>query len=135
MRIPRFTLIDLIAVVTAAAVGLGWVAWAAPGRSGPAMIVIGPLVGILWQRGRGGRGILGGLLGGAAYALSGLVLFATGPHGTGSPSMSTMANWPIQVFFMTAVCLVFGTVLGIVAWLASTAMRPWGTPDPLRLRD
>jgi hypothetical protein len=94
------------------------------------MIVIGPLVGILWQRSRGGRGILGGMLGGAAYALFGLIFFVTGPHGTGSASMATMANWPVQVVIMTAVCLVFGTVSGIVAWLAATLMRSLGTPNP-----
>ena len=64
---PRrhLTLIDLMAAVGAAALALGWIVWTAPGRAGPALIIIGPIVGILWDRWRGGRGLLGGALGGA----------------------------------------------------------------------
>jgi hypothetical protein len=62
---PRrhLTLIDLMAAVLAAALGLAWVVSTARGRAGPAMIVIGPLIGILYHRWRGGRGMLDGALG------------------------------------------------------------------------
>jgi hypothetical protein len=49
----HLTLIDLMAAVGAAALGLGWVVSVAPGRTGPALIIIGPLVGILCDRWRG----------------------------------------------------------------------------------
>jgi hypothetical protein len=52
----NLTLIELMAAVGAAALGLAWVASTAPGRAGPALIVIGPLVGILCDRWRGGTG-------------------------------------------------------------------------------
>jgi len=116
-----------MAAVGAAAVGLTWVVSEAPGRAGPALIVIGPLVGILYDRWRGGRGILGGTLGGAAYAGFGLIMLATGPHWPGGAGLSTMAmaNWPVQVVIMTAICLTFGTLMGVAAWLAAAVMgRP-----------
>lgn len=61
----QLTLIELMAAVVAAALGLAWIVSTAPGRAGPALIVIGPLIGILHHRWRGGRGILGGEPGGA----------------------------------------------------------------------
>lgn len=126
----RLSLIDMMAAVVAAGVGLACVAWAAPGRAGPALIVIGPLVGILWHRGRGGRGILGGVLGGAGYAGVGLVSFFTATPGSNRAGPSTMANWPIQLVYMTAVCLAFGTCMGAVAWLAAAAMGRPRAPAP-----
>ena len=81
----RLTLIDLIAAVGAAGLGLACVGSLAPGRAGPALIVIGPLVGILWDRRRGGGGIFGGALGGGVHAGVGRLDFVTGPHGPGRP--------------------------------------------------
>ena len=46
----HLTLIDLMAAIGATAFGLAWVVWVAPGRVVPALIVIGPLVGILCDR-------------------------------------------------------------------------------------
>jgi hypothetical protein len=124
MMRPRhhFTLIDLMAAVGAAALGLGWVVSVAPGRAGPALVVIGPLIGILCHRWRGGRGILGGTLGGTAYAGFGLIMLVTGPHRPGGAALSSMADWPVQVVIMTAICLTFGTLMGVAAWLAAAAM-------------
>jgi hypothetical protein len=125
----RLTLIDLMAAIGATGLGLAWVNWVAPGRAGPNLIVIGPLVGILWHRQRGGRGILGGTLGGAAYAGFGLLYFFTGPHGRGSASPSTMANWPFQLVVMTISCLAFGASMGIAAWLGAAALGRPRSPD------
>jgi hypothetical protein len=115
---PRrhLTLIDLMAAVGAAALALGWVVWAAPGRVAPALSVIGPLVGILWDRWRGCRGILGGALGGAAYAGVGLIWLVAGPNGPGR-----LAH-PLEVVIMIAFCLIFGTLMGVAAWLVAAMM-------------
>jgi hypothetical protein len=118
----HLTLIDLMAAIGAAALGLAWVVSEAPGRAGPALIVIGPLVGILCDRWRGGRGILGGTLGGAAYAGIGLIWTITGPHWPGGAGLSSMADWPVQMVIMTAICLTFGTLMGVVAWLVAAMM-------------
>jgi len=118
----RLTLMDLMAAVGAAGLGLGWVVSTAPGRAGPALIVIGPLVGILCDRWRGGRGILGGTLGGAAYAGFGVIMLVTGPHWPGGAGLSSMADWPVQVVIMTAICLTFGTLMGVAAWLVAAMM-------------
>jgi hypothetical protein len=124
MMRPRrhLTLIDLMSAVVAAALCLAWVVSVAPGRAGPTLIVIGPLIGILCHRWCGGRGILGGALGGAAYAGSGLIWLVTGPHKPGGAAFSTMADWPLQVVIMTAVSLAVGTLMGLTAWLAATVM-------------
>jgi hypothetical protein len=80
MRTRRhLTLIDLMAAVGAAALALGWIVWIAPDRAAPALIVIGPLAGILCDRWRGCRGMLGGALGGAAYAGLLLIWMVTRP--------------------------------------------------------
>ncbi len=93
----HLALVDLMAAVVAAALGLGWVVWVAPGRAVPMLIVIGPLTGILSDRWRGGRGIIGGALGGAAYAGVGLIMLVTGPHGPGRlgsrRSRTGLFNW------------------------------------------
>jgi hypothetical protein len=121
---PRrhLTLIDLMATVVAAALGLGWVVSSARGRAGPALIVIGPLIGILCDRWRGGRGILGGAAGGAVYAGVGLIWLVTGPHSPSGAALLRMADWPVQVVIMTAVSLAVGTLMGLAAWLAAAAM-------------
>jgi hypothetical protein len=123
------TLTDLMAAVGAAGLGLAWVHWDAPGRAEPALIVIGPLVGILWHRWLGGRGVLGGALGGAAYAGLGLLDLVTGPHGPGRPGLSDLRDWPVQVIGMTTVCVACGTGMGVVAWLWATAMGRPRTPE------
>jgi len=115
-------LIDLMAAIGAAALGFGWVAWVAPGRAGPGLIVVGPLVGILCDRWRGGRGILGGTLGGAAHAVLGVIMLITGPHWPGGAALSSMADWPAQVVVMTAICITFGSLMGVAAWLAAAVM-------------
>jgi hypothetical protein len=123
----RLTLIDLLATVAAAALGMGFLVWVAPPPPGvPAPIIIFwlivPLVGILWDRWRGCTGILGGVLGGAAEAGFGLIMLVTGPHGPGWPGLSSIANWPVQVVIMTAAFLTFGTLMGVAAWLAAAMM-------------
>jgi hypothetical protein len=118
----RLTLMDLMAAVGAAGLGLSWVVSTAPGRAGPTLIVVGPLVGILCDRGRGGRGILGGTLGGAAYAGFGVIMLVTGPHRPGGAGLSSMADWPLQLVIMTAICLTFGTLMGVAAWLVAAVM-------------
>ena len=47
--------------------------------------IIVPLVGILWDRWCGCRGILGGALGGVAEAGFALIWVVTGPHRPGFP--------------------------------------------------
>ena len=83
----RLTRIDVMTAVGSAALGLSCVDQVSPGRLGPALIVVGPLLGILWDRRRGGRGIVGGALGGAVYAGSCKIVFFSGraPRGA-SPS-------------------------------------------------
>jgi hypothetical protein len=115
----RLKLIDIISAVGSASLALALIHWAAPGRTEPALIVVGPLLGILWDRGRGGRGILGGTVGGVAHAGFCLLYFFTGPHGSGSASPLTMANWPVPMVYMTSVCVAFGTLMGLIAWLGA----------------
>jgi|GEM_PF-2662600 len=129
-RVGRLTLIDLIAAVGATALALAWLKSVAPGRSGPALIVIGPLVGIVFHRWRGGRGVIGGTVGGAAYAGIVMLDFFTGPHGPHRPGPSTMANWPAQLLIMTTICLVFGTTMGLTTWLWAAAMGRARAPAP-----
>ena len=118
----RLTLMDLMAAVGAAGLGLAWVVSTAPGRAGPAMIVIGPLLGILCDRWRGGRGILGGTLGGAAYAGFALILLVAGPHWQRDAGLSSMADWAVVIFNMTAICLILCTLIGVAAWLVAEVM-------------
>jgi hypothetical protein len=121
---PRrhLTLIDLMAAVVAAALCLAWVVSTARGRAGPAMIVIGPLIGILYHRWRGGRGILGGALGGAIYGGVGLIELARrdGP--------GWIAKRPVEVAIMLTICLAVGTLMGLAAWLAAAIMGRSSAP-------
>jgi len=123
----RLTLIDLMATVAAAALGMGFLVWVAPPPPGvPALIVIFwlivPLVGILWDRRRGCTGILGGVLGGAAEAGFALIMLVTGPHWPGGAGLPTVVDLPVQVVIMTAAFLTFGTLTGVAAWLAAAMM-------------
>jgi hypothetical protein len=112
----RLTLIDLMAAVGAAALALGWIVWAAPGRAAPALISIGPLAGILWDRWRGGTGIPGGALGGAAYAGFVLVWKLT------RHEPSVIASGSVPLVFSIAGCSLFGTLMGVAAWLVAAIM-------------
>jgi hypothetical protein len=124
-RRPRLTLIDLMAAIGAAALGLALIACAAPGQVAPTMMVIAPLVGILWGRRRGGRGILGGALGGLAHAAISLPFFVLGPLRAG------VVDWPAKYAGATAVCVAFGAMMGVAAWLVAAAMgRPVGHAAP-----
>jgi hypothetical protein len=122
----HLTLIDLMAAVGAAALGMGFIVWDAPPPGVRALFrsfwVIVPLVGILWDRWRGCRGILGGALGGAVEAGFALIMLVTGPHGRGMPGLSSIADWPVQVVIMTAAFLTFGTLMGVAAWLVAAMM-------------
>jgi hypothetical protein len=118
----RLTLIDLMAAVGAAALGLAWVVSVAPGRAGPALIVVGPLIGIVCHRWHGDRGILGGALGGAACAGLGLIMLDTGRRGPGGAGLSSIADWSAWVVIMRAICLTVGTLMGVATWLAAAAM-------------
>ncbi|WP_406699313.1 hypothetical protein V5E97_10620 [Singulisphaera sp. Ch08] len=126
----HLTLIDLLAVVGATGLGLAWVKWVAPpDRSDAALIVLGPVVGILWHRLRGGRGILGGTLGGAAYAGIFLLYFFMGPQG------SKLAGWTFKmkamfIILISLSCAFTGTVLGVAAWLMAAAMGRPRAPKP-----
>jgi hypothetical protein len=124
----HFTLIDLMAAIGATAFGLAWVVWVAPGRVAPMLIVIGPLLGILCDRWRGGRGVLGGTLGGAIYAGTGLIWLIFGPYRPRAAGLSSIVDWFIQMFIITAVSLIFGTLMGVVAWLAAAMMGRSAAP-------
>ena len=118
----HLTLIDLMAAVVAAALGLGWVVSVAPGRAGPALIIIGPLVGVLWDRCRGGRGHLWRDSG------RGDVCGFRADHAGHWPTLARRGRSvvdggrPVQVIIMTAICLTFGTLMGVAAWLAAAGM-------------
>lgn len=117
---PRLTLVDLMAATGACAFGLAITTWSAPGHDAPALMVVAPLGGILWDRRRGGRGIRGGALGGLAHAGICLPFFIAGPVRAGLPGW-----WPVGYVGVTVVCMAFGAMMGVVAWLGALAMgRP-----------
>ena len=126
----QLTLIDLMAAVVAAALGMGFIVWDPPPLGVRALFrsfwVIVPLVGILWDRWRGGRGILGGALGGAAYAGFLLIWMIAGPHGPGLPQFPivpySIANRLIHVVSLIGSGLIFGTLMGVAAWLVAAMM-------------
>jgi hypothetical protein len=126
----HLTLIDLMAAVGAAALGMGFIVWDAPPSGVRALFrsfwVIVPLVGILWDRWRGCMGILGGALGGAAYAGFLLIWMVAGPHGPGLPQFPivpySIANRLIHVVSLIGSGLIFGTLMGVAAWLAAAMM-------------
>jgi hypothetical protein len=134
----RLTLIDLLATVAAAALGMGFLVWVAPPPQGvPAPIIIFwlivPLVGILWDRWRGCTGILGGVLGGAAEAGFSLIWVITGPHMPGQMGPSYLAKYPVEVAFIIAGFLTFGTLMRVATWLVAAAMgtvRSPAVPSP-----
>ena len=119
----RLTLMDLMAAVAAAGLGLGWIVSTMPGQGGPAALVIGPLVGIFCDRFRGGRGILGGTLGGAAYVGFALIMLVAGAHWPREAGLATTPDWPVRVVITTAICLTFGTLMGVAAWLVAAVME------------
>jgi hypothetical protein len=122
----HLTLIDVMATVAAAALAMGVFVWGGIPPGVPALIVLFwlsvPLVGIVWDRWRGCRGILGGALGRAAEAGVALILVITGPHGPGEMGASHLANNPILVVLFIAGFLTFGTSMGVAAWLVAAAM-------------
>jgi len=122
----HLTLIDLIATVAAAALGMVALVWDPLPPSIPVAVIlfwlIVPLMGIVWGRWRGGRGILGGVLGGAAQSGFGLIWVLTGPHRPGQMGPNSIANDPIGVVLMIAGFLTFGTVTGVATWLVAAAM-------------
>ena len=125
----RFTLIDLLAAVGAAGFGLGWVVWLVPGRSAPALIVSGPLLGILWQRSRGGRGILGGAIGAIVHEFVALIWFAVVGGGSAGLSIWLLPRSPLQMALMTMFCLIFGTSMGLLAWLMAGLLGQSRRPE------
>jgi len=126
----HLTLIDLMAAVGAAALGMGFIVWDAPPSDVRALFrsfwVIVPLVGILWDRWRGCMGILGGALGGAAYAGFLLIWMVAGPHAPGLPQFPigpySIANRLIFVVLGFGIGLIFGTLMGVAAWLVAAMM-------------
>jgi hypothetical protein len=122
----HLTLIDLMATVAAAALAMGVFVWDGIPPGVPALIVLFwlsvPLVGIVWDRWRGCRGILGGALGGAAEAGVALIWVITGPHRPGQMGPSYLANNPILVVFIIALYLAFGALMGVAAWLVAAMM-------------
>jgi hypothetical protein len=139
----HLTLIDLMAGVGAAALGMGFVVWDSPPSGIRAMLrsfwVIVPLVGILWGRWRGYRGILGGALGGAAYAGFLLTWMIAGPHGPGLPQFPivpySIANRLIHVVSLIGSGLIFGTLMGVAAWLMAALMGRSAAPTLPRPND
>jgi hypothetical protein len=119
-------MIDLMATVAATALGMIPLAWDPPPPSLPVLVIlfwlIVPLVGIVWDRWRGGRGILGGALGGAAEAGVALIWVITGPHMRGQMGPSYLTKYPIAVAFIIAGNLTFGTLMGVAAWLVAAVM-------------
>jgi hypothetical protein len=115
-----------MATVAAAALGMVPLVWDPPPPSVPVPVIlfwlVVPLVGIVWDRWRGGRSILGGALGGAAEAGFGLVWVITGPHRPGQMGPSHLANYPGEVALIIAVYLIFGTLMGVATWLVAAAM-------------
>jgi hypothetical protein len=79
-------------------------------------------VGIVRDRWRGGRGILGGALGGAVEAGFALMWVITGPHMPGQMGPSYLAKSPVAVAFIIAGFLTFGTLMGVATWLVAAAM-------------
>ena len=128
----HLTLIDLMATVAAAALGMIPLVWDPPPPSVPVPVIlfwlIVPLVGIVWDRWRGGRGILGGALGGAAEAGFALIWVITGPHMPGQMGPSYLAKYPVAVAFIIAGFLTFGTLMGVATWLVAAAMGTVRSP-------
>ncbi len=122
------TLVDLMAAIGAAGLGLGLVTWLAPGRIVPMLILIPPCVGILWGRSRGGRGILGGTVGGAAYGAGCLVYILSGMAGI---PRDLVIQSPGEFLVMLATCVAIGTFLGLTAWLVALAMGSSRGPVPV----
>ena len=126
----HLTLIDLMAAVGAAALGMGFIVWDAPPTPEAALFrslwAIVPLVGILWDRWRGCMGVLGGALGGAAYAGFLLIWMVAGPRGPGLPEFPiapySLANRLIFVVFAFGLGLIFGTLMGVATWLVAAMM-------------
>jgi hypothetical protein len=131
----HLTLIDLMAAVAAAALTLGVLARdpppTPPGVRTLILIfrifwLIVPLVGILWDRWRGCRGILGGALGGAAYAGFLLIWMVAGPHGPGLPQFPivpySLTNRLVFVVLSIAGGLTLGTLMGVATWLVAAMM-------------
>jgi hypothetical protein len=126
----HLTLIDVMAAAGATALGMAFIVWDAAPSGVRALFlsfwVIVPLVGILWDRWRGCMGILGGALGGAAYAGFLLIWMFAGPHGPGLPQFPIMpyslANRLVFVVFGFGIGLIFGTLMGVAAWLAAAMM-------------
>ena len=122
----HLTLIDLMATVAAAALAMSVFVWGGIPPSIPPLIVlfwlIVPLVGIVWDRWRGGSGILGGALAGAAEAGFALIWVITGPHRPGQMGPAYLVNSPILVVFMIAGYLTFGTSMGVATWFVAAMM-------------
>jgi len=122
----HLTLIDQMATVGAAALGMAVLVWGGLPPRLPAWIVIFwltcPIVGILGDRWRGGRGILGGALGGAAYAVFWLIWVVTGPHGIGRGPYDIIRS-PVLVVFGVASCSTAGALTGVAAWLMAAMME------------
>ncbi len=123
---PRPTLIDLMATIGAVALSLGLVTWLAPGRILAMLIVIAPTVGILWDRRRGGRGILGGVV----HAVACLVYYLSG---LGGVPLGRMFRRPGLFLTMTALCAIFGAIMGLTAWLGALAMGSSRIPAPVEV--
>ncbi len=124
----RLRLIDLVAVVGAAGVGLAMIRWLAPGQLVPMAMVIAPLVGIAVDRWSGGRGVLGGLLGGVVHAV-----FVTALYYVGAAVLGWQIGHPLIMLFGAAGAVAFGAVLGIIAWLFGSLVLRRARPDTSQL--
>lgn len=135
---PRhhLTLIDLMATVAAAALAMGVFAWRGipPGREWRLFIALSvPLVGIVWDRWRGGRGILGGALAGAAEFGVELIWGIIDARSPAQIGPTVLGKDPILVVYLIGGYVTFGTLMGVAAWLVAAALgqsvRP-RVPDP-----
>ena len=123
MRKNATSIMDYMAFICVLGLCLAYVRWLTPGRVGSTHVVVAPLIGSLFHRQMGGRGILGGALGGVCYAVA---LFAASywlPYQLGLPSLVNMPRRGVQIFAVTSFSVAFGTAVGLVFWIVSARMR------------
>jgi hypothetical protein len=116
MRLPRgrFTVRRVMVAIAICGVALAVV------RQAPVvLILIGPLIGSLWDMSRGGKGLTGGLIGGAmtwgCLGLASLAALALQDSASINPP-SDLAFLTLSLFLQTAGGAVVGLMLGVAAW-------------------